>query len=249
MSTTNTHSTRFLKDFSGRRLTAFAIFVAGFGSASLNVYGATQIFPQWQTAAIFATVVSAGEAIAFLSLRNIMADQDNNAYWKARLGGLILCLAIAGCVISGHRAFHTLNLEATAKHDSLAIRAVSRQSEADAYHAQIIAGELTEISQSTALARWERMQALADDAKLAEMKSQPIPEGLVYVFLALFEIVKIGGLWALATPSTKGLTKAQRTAMKRQAKIREAKAFAKFERDLAEAEGTDEEPGLKLVKA
>ena len=237
----------FLKDFEGRRVTACAIFVAALGSASLNVWGATQIFPQWQTATIFATVVSAGEAIAFLGLRSIMADHENHRYWKARLGALILILAIVGCVISGHRAFHTLSLEAQAKHDAISVRAERAQEAADAYHASRIAGTL-EISDSVANARWETKQAVADRLKVDQLKSKPIAPALVYVFLALFEIVKIGGLWALATPSTRGQTRAQRKATKRSAKINEARKQAEFERKLAAALSDEaSSPDLQVV--
>ena len=229
----------FLSDFEGRRLTACAIFVAAFGSACLNVWGATQIFPQWQTATIFAVVVSAGEAIAFLSLRSIMADYENNRYWKARLGALIMVLAIAGCVISGHRAFHTLSLEAQANYKAIEVRATRAQEAADAYHVQRTTGQLG-LLDSVAEARWETKQERADRLKVDQLKAKPVSPMLVYVFLALFEIVKIGGLWALATPSTRGQTVAQRRASKRSAKLREKKAQAEFERKLAIAEALED---------
>jgi len=228
-------STRFLKDFEGRRVTACAIFVAAFGSAALNVWGATQIFPDWKVGMIFAAVVSAGEVIAFLALRSIMKDRENNCFWKSRLGALILALAIAGCIISGHRAFHTLSLEASANHGALVIRAEAAQKEADKYLATLLSDDTGVIR-----ARWESRQDRADAAKLRVMKSEPLPASITYVFLALFEIIKIGGLWALATPSTKGLTKAQRKSLKRRAKITEAKANADFERKLAEVSDADD---------
>lgn len=244
MSTINTPP-RFLKDFEGRRVTATAIFFAAVGSAGLNIWGATQIFPNPWTAAAFATVVTAGEVIAFLALRSIMTDRENNHFWKSRLGMLILALAIAGCVISGHRAFHTLSLEASHNYEALTIRADAAQKEADKYLAIFLEDD-RDVNRSA----WMRRQDLADEAKLAVLKSEPIPESLVYVFLALFETVKIGGLWALATPTTRGLTKAQRAALKRQQKIKEAKALAKFERDLAAAvEAEEPSPEFpKLVK-
>ena len=238
---THTNSTRFLQDFQGRRLTAVAIFFAAAGSAALNIWGATQIFPGAVTAAIFATVVTAGEVVAFLALRSIMQDRENNRFWKARLGALILALAIAGCVISGHRAFHTLSLEASASHGSLVIRAEAAQKEADAKLAILLADD-RDVNRQV----WEDRQDRADKAKLAVLKSEPLPATIVYVFLALFEIIKIGGLWALATPSTKGLTHAQRRAMHRQEKIREAKAQAAFERRLAEANEDDNVFPLKV---
>lgn len=238
------NSPTLFQDFAGRRVTALAVFTASAGSAGLNIWGATQIFPNFYTALAFATVVFAGEVIAFLALRHIMADRANNHFWKARLGALILILAIAGCVISGHRAFHTLSLEAQANHGSLVIRAEAAQKEADKYLAIFLADD-TDMNR----ARWTTRQDTADDAKLAVLKAEPIPAGLVYVFLALFEVVKIGGLWALATPTTLGLTKAQRRAQERQRKIKEAKSQADFERKLREAEGAEEDNNVLPLRA
>lgn len=238
------NSTRFLNDFSGRRVTATAIFFAAVGSAGLNIWGATQIFPNPWTATAFATVVTAGEVIAFLALRHIMADRENNHFWKARLGMVILCLAIAGCVISGHRAFHTLSLEASHNYERLVIRANAEQAVADRY-AAILAADDSDVNR----ARWERRQDIADAAKLNVLKSQPVPKSLVYIFLALFETIKIGGLWALATPTGKGLTKAQRRAQKRQQKIKDAKALAKFERDLAAAAEAEDDANVVPLRA
>ena len=235
MSKDTTNSTTFLKDFEGRRLTAVAIFFAALGSAGLNIWGATQIFPNPWTAAAFAMVVTSGEVIAFLALRSIMADRANNHFWKSRLAALILCLAVAGCVISGHRAFHTLSLEAEANHGSLVIRAEAAQKEADKYFTILLLDD-EDINRSM----WERRQGVADAARLAVKKASPLPAGLVYVFLALFEVVKIGGLWALATPTTMGLTKAQLRAQRRQQKLRDAKSLADFERKLREATGEDD---------
>jgi succinate dehydrogenase hydrophobic anchor subunit len=238
------NSTTLLQDFAGRRVTATAIFFAAFGSAALNIWGATQIFPNPWTAAAFATVVTAGEVIAFLALRHIMADRANNHFWKSRLGALILALSIAACVISGHRAFHTLSLEAEANHGSLVIRAEAAQREADKY-LEILLQDDKDVNRKM----WERRQDNADAAKLAVLKAEPLPAGLVYVFLALFEVVKIGGLWALATPTTMGLTKAQRRAQERQRKIKEAKSQAEFERKLKEAEGDESDSNVLPLRA
>jgi len=238
------HSTTFLNDFAGRRVTATAIFFAAVGSAGLNIWGATQIFPNLWTAAAFATVVTAGEVIAFLALRHIMTDRANNHFWKSRLGALILTLAIAGCVISGHRAFHTLSLEAEANHGSLKIRAEAAQKEADKY-LEILLADDKDVNRKM----WERRQDAADAAKLAVLKAEPLPAGLVYVFLALFEVVKIGGLWALATPTALGLTKAQRRAQKRQQKLRDAKALAEFERKLRAASDAEDDANVVPLRA
>ena len=227
-----------LKDFEGRELTAAAIAVAALGSASLNVWGAFQIFPNVFTGTIFAIVISACEVIAALSLRHIMTDFANHRPWKARLGSLIFVMAVAGCVFSGKQAFHVLFLEANANHKALETRAQARQSEADAFHAQMLAGELS-VTDSVAQARWERRQEQADVANLKKLKATPPHQFIVFILLALFEMVKIGGLYALATPSTKGRTPAQRKSDKRRAQIAEAKANAEYEARIAAFEETD----------
>jgi hypothetical protein len=232
----HTHSTTLLQDFSGRRVTAAAIIVAIIGSACLNIYGAAMIFPAWQTALIFATVIGANEVIAALSLRHIVTDVENRRTGKAALASIMLALAITGCVISGHKAFHTLFLEADAKYTSLSIRADAAQREADAFHADYIR-ERTDVNRS----RWEMRQEWADQARLTQMKSQTPPKYIIYVLLALFELVKIGGLYALATPSTLGLSGKQKAARRRLERIREARAQAEFEKKLAAAIDADED--------
>jgi hypothetical protein len=226
----STNSTTLLQDFSGRRITAAAIIVAIVGSACLNIYGAAMIFPAWQTAAIFAIVIGANEVIAALSLRHIVRDFENRRPGKAALASIMLALAITGCVISGHKAFHTLFLEADAKHASNAIRADAAQREADAQHADFLR-ERTDVNR----ARWQRLQAQADEARLVQMKSEPPPKAIIYVLLVLFELVKIGGLYAIATPSTLGLTGRQKQARRRLEKIKDARAQAEFEKKLAAA--------------
>lgn len=232
----HTHSTTLLQDFSGRRVTAAAIIVAIVGSACLNIYGAAMIFPAWQTALIFAIVIGANEVIAALSLRHIVADVENRRTGKAALASIMLALAITGCVISGHKAFQTLFLEADAKYTSLSIRAEAAQKEADAFHAEYLK-ERTDVNRS----RWERRQDLADEGRLAKMKSEPPPKYIIFVLLALFELVKIGGLYALATPSTLGLSGRQKASRRRLEKIREARAQAEFEKKLAAAIDADED--------
>lgn len=228
----------YLNDFQGRRVTATAIIVAAFGSASLNVWGAFQIFPSVLTGTIFAIVICACEVIAALSLRHIVTDHENNRFWKARLGALIFIMAVAGCVFSGKQAFHVLFLEADANHRALEIRADARQSEADVYHANMIAG-LVDVSPSVAQARWEDKQERADEANLKKLKAQPPHQAIVVLLLALFETVKIGGLFALASPSTKGRTRAQLQSDKRRAKIAERKAQADYEARLAALDDAD----------
>ncbi|MEO0955700.1 MAG: hypothetical protein AAFY12_11955 [Pseudomonadota bacterium] len=223
----------FMSDFAGRRLTASAIFVAAVGSASLNVWGASQIFPNPATALIFAIVITACEVIAFLSLRHIVRDFGNFHYWKAALGTVIFVFSIAGCVISGKQAFHVLFLEANANHKALEIRYEARQNEADQYHADMLAGKISDISPQTAQARWERKQDAADDAHIAKLKAKPPHIAIVFVLLALFEMVKIGGLYSLASPTEKGRSWAQRRADKRRAEINDAKAKAAHAEKLA----------------
>ena len=96
----------------------------------------------------------------------------------------------------------------------------------------MLAGELS-VTDSVAQARWERRQEQADEANLKKLKATPPHQAIVFILLALFEMVKIGGLYALATPSTKGRTPAQRKSDKRRAQIAEAKANAEYEARIA----------------
>lgn len=216
----------FSKDFEGRELTAVAIIVAALGSATLNVWGAFQIFPNPLTGGIFAVVISACEVIAAVSLRHIVADYQNNRFWKARLGALLFVMAVGGCVFSGKQAFHVLFLEANANHTALEVRSTARQAEADAYHAQML---LSDAALTVTRPKWARLQEQADAANLATLKSKPPHQAIVYLLLSLFEMVKIGGLFALATPSTKGRSKAQRKSDKRKQKIADAKSQREYE--------------------
>jgi hypothetical protein len=240
----STNSPTLLQDFIGRRITAAAIIVAILGSACLNIYGAAMIFPAWQTAAIFAIVIGANEVIAALTLRHIVRDMENRRPGKAALASIMLTLAITGCVISGHKAFSTLFLEADAKHAALSIRADAAQKEADKYQAIFLQDD-TDMNR----ARWNARQDSADAARLAEMKSAPPPEAIIYVLLALFELVKIGGLYAIATPSTLGMTKRQKEAKRRLEKIKDAKAQAEFEKKLAAALEAEDDANVVPLRA
>lgn len=230
----STPSTRSPSTLPGRPVTFAAIAVAGLGSALLNIYGASQMFPIWQTAAIFAVVIAACEVIAFLALPHIVQDWQNRRWEKAAIGGAIFVLAVTGCVISGKHAFSTLFLEADANHKALVIQADRLAERADSYHVAMLAGTLTDVTESQAVARWEFQQRAADEARLAEMKGKPPAPVIVFVFLALFEAVKIFGRFALATPTTLGPTRFQRLRTKQaeDLKMRQAEAdhAAKLER-------------------
>lgn len=224
----STTSTRFLNGFYGRRFTAVAIIAACAASAVLNIWGGTMMFPNLVTSAVFGVMIACGEFIAATALRHIVADFENNRYWKARLGSLILALAITGCVISGHKAFSTLFLEAEANYEALQAREAALKNVALEYAATYAADD-SDINR----ARWEQRQKNADAASLEVLKAKPPSTAVIYVMLALFEITKIGGLYSLATPSTRGQTHRQRNAAKRLQKIKDAEAEARFERELA----------------
>ena len=233
----STNSTTFLQDFSGRRFTAVAVIAACMASASLNIWGGTLMFPNIITSVVFGVMIACGEFIAATALRHIVTDFENNRYWKARLSSLILVLAITGCVICGHKAFSTLFLEADANYKALEKRAETFQRVA-AQYADIYAADDSDMNFS----RWESRQKIADEANLTKLKAKPPSKAVIYVMLALFEITKIGGLYALATPSTRGQTWGQRKATRRQTKLAEAKRLAKFKDELkaaAEAEDTN----------
>lgn len=229
------------RDFKGREVSATAIMVAFIGSAALNTWGASMMFPNLITSTIFGTVIGCGEVIAALSLRHIVADFENHRYWKGRLGALIMSLAVAGCVISGHKAMSTLYLEADANHKSLETRTKVFQDNADKFSKIYI-----ENDSDVNFAQWQRRQKLADEAKLKELKAAPPPKPIIYVLLSLFELVKIGGLYAIATPSTRGLSWMQRKAYQRQAKIRDKQAKIAFKAKIAQIEETTG-PDLKVV--
>lgn len=237
----STDSTTFLQDFSGRRFTAVAVMAACAASASLNIYGGTLMFPNIITSVVFGVMIACGEFIAATALRHIVTDYDHNRYWKARLSSLILALAITGCVICGHKAFNTLFLEADANYKALEKRADNFQKVADNY-AAIYAADDSDQNYN----RWESRQTRADEAHLEVLKADPPSKLVIYVMLALFEITKIGGLYALATPSTRGQTWAQRAASKRQTKIAEAKRLARFKQELAAAAEADDTNVVEL---
>lgn len=230
----NKTSHAFLNDFSGRRFTAVAIIAACAASAVLNIWGGTMMFPNLVTSVVFGVMIACGEFIAATALRHIVADFENYRYWKARLGSLILALAITGCVISGHKAFSTLFLEAEANYEALQAREAALKNVALEYAATYAADD-SDINR----ARWEQRQKNADAASLEVLKAKPPSTAVIYVMLALFEITKIGGLYALATPSTRGLTHRQRKAQKRMQKIKDAEALALFEAKLAAAQDID----------
>ena len=229
----------FMRDFEGRRVTASAIIVAAFGSACLNVWGAYQIFPNPVVGFIIAAAMCASEAIAALALRHIVTDFNNHREWKALLGSVIFVIAVAGCVLSGKQAFHVLFLEADANHKALVVRATARQAEADAFHAHMLKSDQ---AMTVTRPKWERLQAVSDEANLAVLKAKPPHQAIVFILLALFETVKIGGLFALATPSTKGRTRSQRRADKRKQEIADAKSQVAHEARLRELDDSNVVP-------
>ena len=79
----------------------------------------------------------------------------------------------------------------------------------------------------TARRRWDHKQDQADQKRLEMLKAKPPHQAIVVILLALFEMVKIGGLYALATPSTKGRTWSQRKGDKRRAEIAHIEAERK----------------------
>lgn len=230
---TTTSQNSLLASFSERPVSAIAIGIAGLGSASLNTWGASQIFPNPFTAVIFGMVIAACEVIAFLTLRHIVADWGNHRYWKAASASIIMLFAVTGCILSGKQAFHVLSLEANANHASLVTRHAARKAEADTYHKQMLAGEL-DLEPRVAQARWETKQDRADEANIAALKAAPPSEMIVTILLALFEMVKIGGLWAIATATTKGQTIAQRRAAKRRTEIADKQSALKHAARMAD---------------
>ncbi len=231
--------------FAGREGVAVFLGIAGVGSAVFNVWGAYQITTDPVFAVVFAAIVTACEGIAFLSLRHIVRDWENRRYEKAKVASLALCLAIAGCFISGKRSFHMISVQAEAEYARLSqehstLEKVAKDAEA-AYLAERTAWNAT---------TWKNSLRSSTDKKVEMERAKPMSVAVMWLFLALFEVLKIGGLWAIATPTTKGLTRHQRRAAERTAKLKEAKADAEFRRKLAELDDVEEamdEVGEKVV--
>ena len=214
-------------DFKGREGVALAIGLAGVGSGVFNVWGAFQITTDPVAAYIFAAIVTACEVIAFLSLRWVVQDWDNRQYIKARVGGAILLIAIAGCAISGKRAFQMISVKAEAEY------AAELQNHRVLDEIRIQAEAAYKANQTSDTTRdWKNAVTRATEAKVKLEQSKPMPQAVMWLFLVLFEAIKIGGLWAIATPTQRGLTRAQRRAAKRTAKLKEAEADAKFREKL-----------------
>ena len=194
----------------GRPATFGAIVVTGTASAALNCYGAFSLF-NGLAAWIFLAAVFGMELLALLCLRHIVQDWQNNHRLKAALAMLIFIPLVIGCAASGKRAFDMLEIDLRERNKIEMAKADRIQERADAHF--MAAQAATERSiQTQEIARGEKEQAAADALRLKVEKKQPPPAWLVICLLFLFELVKTGGRFAIATETQKTWSPARRKA-------------------------------------
>lgn len=191
------------KNIEGRPLTAFVVSCGFIASAAWNLYGAAFMFYGLFATILFMVMVATAEALAGLTLRHIVEDWNNNNEMKAALGAVIYGFCIFGCITAGHRAFdvqaiqqretNAFNIEKAERHEEQAkvhfakAKAASAKDDRD-----------TEVSQ-TRLANQELEKA--HQIKLEVERKQPMSTYTMWSIIVLFELVKTGGRWAMATQS------------------------------------------------
>ena len=194
----------------GRPATFGAIIVTGTASAALNCFGAFSLF-NGVAAWIFLAAVFGMQLLALLCLRHIVQDWQNNHRLKAALAMLIFIPLVIGCAASGKRAFDMLAIDLRETNKIEMAKADRIQERADAHF--MAAQATTERSiQTQEIARGEKEQAAADALRLKVEKKQPPPAWLVICLLFLFELVKTGGRFAIATETQKTWSPARRKA-------------------------------------
>jgi hypothetical protein len=216
---------KLLKSFEGREGTFALVLVIGVASSSQNVYGAAHLFSGLIPTIIACVAIAGAEGVAIASLRHIVTDWQNYHRVKAIGGAIALTLCVCGCVISGHKAFATLSITAHHEYKNLQADAERLKAEADKYTAAALATTV-ETEADMYRARAQRWQTQAQNKQLEVLKAKPLPQELYYVLLALFEFLKIGGAYLLATPTTKAWSPAQRKAHNRKRKLEEAEQAA-----------------------
>ena len=195
--------------FEGRPLTATAVAISAVAGACFNLWGAFQIF-SGVSAYIFLVAMMGVELFALLSLTHIITDRNNNHHLKANIASVMFFLAVLGCATSGHRAFSTLAIDIEQTNISDLARADREEARAAEFFtaSKTLAGT----ARDTQIYYGEKKLAEAAAIKLQVAKKTPPPEWLVWCLLALFETIKCGGRWAVATTTSKTWSKAQRKA-------------------------------------
>lgn len=211
----------------GRPLTATLVVGAGLASAAFNVFGAYQIY-SGPAAWIFAFCILCMEGVAIVALTHIITDFDNNNFLKAGIGALIFAGIVTACAMSGKEAFNNLNIQVRETNQSELAQADRLQETANGYFAAAKATTNPD-AKSTQLGYGERMQTRIDQIRIDVEKKRPPQEWVVLLFLAIFELVKSSGRYALAVESKQKWTLRQRKTqkLKEKAKLAAAKQEAK----------------------
>ena len=187
----------------GRPLTACVVIAAFAASASWNLYGAANMFYGLFATVIFVVMIASAELLAGLVLRHIVEDFNNNNELKGILGSMIFMLCIFGCVTAGHRAFdvqaiqqretNTFNEAKADRHTAQSVILFAKAKAASA-----TGDRDTEVAQ-TRLANTELENA--HKLKLEIERKKPMSEFTMWSIILLFEMIKLGGRWALAVQS------------------------------------------------
>jgi hypothetical protein len=194
----------------GRPATFAFILITGIASACLNCFGAFSLF-NGVAAWIFLAAIFGMEGLALLALKHIVQDWQNHHRIKAALATLIFIPLVIGCAASGKRAFDMLAIDLRETNKIEMAKAERIQARADEHFAA--AAKATERStQLQEISRGELEQAKADAIRLQVEKKAAPPAWLVICLLCLFELVKTGGRYAIATETAKTWSPARRRA-------------------------------------
>lgn len=219
-------------DASRAGVNAFLTLAAA-AAIGFNVWAATTFYSGFP-AFVFCVGVFAIEVVAFLSLRHIIRDWDNNHRFKPGAAGVIFAFMVILCAFTGHHGFGQLEIQRAETVKEFKRKAEEAEARAAVHmaaaQAAIAADNRGKESQELARREKELEKAAAERLKIA--KNKPLPGGIVIVFLICFEAVKVWGRWALGTPTQKTWTLAQRRASRDKQKAKEAEA--KAARKLAE---------------
>lgn len=205
------------------------LMLAGVGACSIafNVWAASQIYSGW-AAFVLAAGLFFAEVAAYLCLKHILADWDNNHRVKPGIALFIFGLMVITCYYVGYRAFDMKNLEIREQNKIYARDAAAHDDRAAIHFAAaaaaIEAGNRSTEQTETARGNVERKKA--DDLKLKREKNKPVPVFFVMVMLTMFEGVKMFGRWSIGTPTRAIWAPERRRARKEEQKAREAEARA-----------------------
>lgn len=187
----------------GRPVTAAVVTVAFAASAAWNLFGAAFMFYGLFATVLFMVMVGAAEALAGLTLRHIVEDWTNNNEIKALLGAVIYGFCIFGCVTAGHRAFEVQAIQQAETNAFKEQKAARHEAQAKIHFAKADAASRAddrdkEVAE-TRLANTELQNA--HEIRLEVKQRQPMKPWTMWSIIILFELVKTGGRWAMATAS------------------------------------------------